>query len=129
VKEKLPENLSRRERQIMDIIYQTGEATAAEIQEKIANPPSYSSVRALLRILEEKGHLKHKKDGARYVYMPKITRDKARNSALKHIMKTFFNNSAEDVVATLMEISSSNLSDQDFERLENKIEEMRKEGK
>jgi len=87
---KRHKNLSRRERQIMDIIYELNEATVTQVLERITNPPSYSTVRALLRVLEEKGNLFHKKEGPRYIYMPTLSREKARQSALKHLMKIFF---------------------------------------
>ena len=120
-------NLSRRERQIMDIIYQNGNATAAEVQKLLPDPPSYSSVRALLRVLEEKGYLKHKEQGPRYIYSPTITMEKAKNSALKHVMQTFFDNSTENVVAALLNISDSKLTADELDRLTNLINKMRKE--
>src|SRR4029078_10085385 len=86
-------DLSRRERQILDILYERGEATAADVQIALPEPPSYSAVRALLRILEEKGHVRHKQDGPRYVYLPTLARDNAKRSALRHILKTFFDRS------------------------------------
>ena len=119
-------NLSRRERQIMDIVYQLGEATAAQVMEQLPDPPSYSSVRATLRILEEKGHLKHDELGPRYLFSPVVAREKARSSALKHLMQTFFDNSAESVVATLMDIRTARMTDEEYERLARLIEESRK---
>ena len=92
--EKKPPPLSRRERQIMDALYQAGQATAAEIRAAIPEPPSYSAVRTMLRILEEKGHVRHSLDGTRYVYIPTVTRDKAKRSALRHVVNTFFDGSA-----------------------------------
>src|SRR6187401_3697396 len=91
--------LSRRERQILDILYAKSSATAAEVREAMADPPSYSAVRALLRILEEKGHARHEVDGPRYVYLPRLDRDKARQSAMRHLVQTFFDGSAGDAVA------------------------------
>src|SRR5438128_478613 len=95
--------LSRRERQIMDVIYRRGRATAAEVLEELPDPPSYSAVRALLRLLEEKGHVKHEQDGPRYVFTPTVTRERARRSALKHVVRTFFDGSATDAVAALLD--------------------------
>ncbi|WP_406700912.1 BlaI/MecI/CopY family transcriptional regulator [Singulisphaera sp. Ch08] len=119
--------LSRRERQIMDVIYRQGRATAAEVQEALADPPSYSSVRALLRILEEKGHLRHEQDGPRYVFLPTVPRDKARRSALSQLVQTFFDGSTAQAVAALLGEPSSNLSDEDLDRLSLLIEQARKE--
>jgi len=121
--------LSRRERQIMDIIYELDEATVSQVLERIANPPSYSSIRALLRVLEEKGHLTHKKQGPRYIYAPTLSRDKARQNALKHLMKTFFDNSTEEVMAALLDISEDNLSEQDYKRITQLIKKVRQEGR
>ena len=121
--------LSRRERQIMDIIYKNGKATASEIRKSIVDPPSYSAVRALLKILEKKGHLKHREKGPRYIYYPTLPPDKAKSSALKHLMKTFFDDSMENVVAALLDISSSEMTDKDYERISRLIEKAKKEGK
>ena len=128
-KKKSIRNLSRRERQIMDIIYQRGEATAADVRKLIADPPSYSSVRALLRVLEEKSLVRHRQEGPRYVYSPMVARSRAKVSALKHLMRTFFDDSTGDVVAALMDISASKLSDEEFDNLSKLIEESRKEGR
>jgi predicted transcriptional regulator len=122
-------NLSRRERQIMDIIYELNEATAAQVLEKLPNPPSYSAVRALLRVLEEKGHLSHKQDGPRYVFVPTLPRDEARENALKHLVNTFFDGSTEKVVAALLDISDEKFSEDDYQRLSQLIENARKEGR
>ena len=127
-KNSMPE-LSRRERQIMNIIYQKGESTAAEIRDHLPDPPSYSTVRALLVVLEKKGHLKHVEQGLRYVYYPTLPREKVKHSELKNLMQTFFDNSTERVVAALLELSGSDLSDEEFERLTRLIEQARKEGK
>ena len=121
--------LSRRERQIMDIIYQMGSATAAEIMEKLPDPPSYSAVRALLKVLEVKGHLKHKQDGPRYVFSPKQSREKAKRSALQHMLQTFFDGSAEEAVATLLDVSKSEMTDDDLDRLKGLIETAKQEGR
>jgi BlaI family penicillinase repressor len=122
-------NLSRRERQIMDIIYRRAQATAMEMMENLPDPPSYSAVRAMLRLLEEKGYLKHQQDGLRYVYLPTLSREKARQSALKQMLQTFFEDSTEDAVATLLDISKSKLSKADLDRLSKLIDKARKEGR
>ncbi len=121
--------LSRRERQIMDIIYRERCATAAQVREHMPEPPSYSAVRTHLRLLEEKGHLEHRRDGSRYVFYPVINRDKARKSALRHLIRTFFDGSIEQAVSTLINISKNDLSDQDLRRLAAIIEEKKEEGK
>ena len=113
----------------MDVLYSRGRATVAEILEQIPDPPSYSAVRAMLRILEEKGHIRHEQDGARYVFLPTLTRDKAKRSALRHLLQTFFDGSAEQAVATLLDVSSSKLSDTDLDRLAELIENARAGGK
>jgi predicted transcriptional regulator len=117
--------LSRRETQIMDVVFQLGEATAAEILDHLPDPPSYSSVRALLTILEDKGHLTHHRNGTRYVYSPTLANEKARQSALDHMLKTFFSGSAPQVVAALL--SSNDLSPEDLEELARLIEQARNE--
>ena len=122
-------NLSRRERQIMDIIYQRGQATAAEVMENLPDPPGYSAVRAMLRLLEEKGYLRHEQDGPRYVFKPTISRDKVKQSAMKQMLETFFNDSTEQAVAALLDMSRSKLSADELDRLSNLIEQARKEGR
>lgn len=122
-------NLSRRERQIMDILYRMEQATAAEVQKNLPDPPSYSAARAMLRVLEEKGHLKHTQQGPRYVFAPTIPRDKATKSALKHLLNTFFDGSMEQAVAALLSMSQKNLSEEELERLSLLINQARKEGK
>ena len=121
--------LSRRERQILDILYSRGRATAAEIQAELPDPPSYSAIRALLRILEQKGHIRHESDGTRYVFAPKISRQKARTSALKHLLTTFFDGSAAEAAAALVDGSSAKLSPEDLDRLQELIDRARKETK
>ena len=127
----MPDNvtLSRRERQIMDILYRLGSATAAEVQENLAEAPSYSAVRALLRILEEKGHLKHAYDGPRYVYAPVVSRPVAQKSALKQMVKTFFDGSTSNAVAALLDMSRSDLSESELNRLAKMVEQAIREGK
>jgi predicted transcriptional regulator len=120
--------LSRRERQIMDVIYRRGRATAAEVLEDIPDPPSYSSVRALLRLLEEKGHVRHEQDGPRYVFLPMITRERAKKTALKHVVRTFFDGSATEAVAALLD-GDGQLSESDLDRLSAMIDQVRKEGR
>ena len=122
-------NLSRRERQIMDIVYELDEATVAQVLEHIPDPPSYSSIRALLKVLEEKGHLRHRQEGPRYIYSPTLARETARENALKHIMKTFFDNSTEEVVAALLDIADVELSEQEYKRLSDLIKKAQKEGR
>ncbi len=118
--------LSRRERQIMDVIYRRGRATAADVLAELPDPPSYSAVRAMLRVLEEKGHVRHEEQGARYVFLPVVPREKARRSALKQLVQTFFDGSTEQAVAALIDLSASKLSDQDLDRLAEFIEQARK---
>jgi len=122
-------HLSRRERQILDILYQRGSAGVAEIQAELPQTPSYSAVRALLRILEEKGHVKHEEQDGRYVYAPKISRNKASRSALMHVVETFFNGSPEQAMATLLDVSARGLSREELDRMAGLIDEARKEGR
>jgi BlaI family penicillinase repressor len=121
--------LSRRERQIMDVLYRLGRATAAEIHQGIPDPPSYSAVRAMLRVLEEKKHIRHEEKDLRYVFVPIVPRDKARRSAVLHMLDTFFDGSPEQAVATLLDLSAGDLSEQDFDRLAALIEKARQEGR
>jgi BlaI family penicillinase repressor len=121
--------LSRRERQILDLLYKAGKATAADVQAGLPDPPSYSAVRAMLRILEDKGHVRHDLDGLRYVYMPTVGRDRAKRSALKHVVNTFFDGSASQVMAALFEMSPSQLGDEDLARLRDLIDNAGKDGK
>jgi len=121
-------DLSRRERQILDILYKNGRATAAEVQAALPEPPSYSAVRALLRILEEKGHVRHEQDGPRYVYLPTVARDNAKRSALRHMIQTFFDGSAEQAISALLDESSAKLSSAELDRLARLIDGARKSG-
>src|SRR6478736_1090523 len=121
-------DLSRRERQILDILYERGHATAAEVQAALPEPPSYSAVRALLRILEEKGHVLHQQDGPRYIYLPTVARDNAKRSALKHILQTFFDGSAEQAISALLDDSSARFSPAELDRLARMIDTARKSG-
>jgi predicted transcriptional regulator len=122
-------DLSRRERQIMEIVYRTGRATAGEVLEGLPEPPSYSAVRALLKILESKGHLKHLLEDGRYVWTPTVPRDRARRSALQSLLQTFFEGSAEKAVAALLTQSKSKLSEDELERLARLIADAREEGR
>ena len=126
-RKKSPMDLGARERQIMTYIYRQGEATAAEVMEGISNPPSYSGVRAMLRILEDKGHLKHRREGARYIYRPTISQDEASLSAMNYMMQAFFNGSAERAVAALLDLKGEELSDTDLDRLSALIDEAKKQ--
>ncbi|MCH8960330.1 MAG: BlaI/MecI/CopY family transcriptional regulator [Bacteroidetes bacterium] len=121
--------LSRRERQIMDIIYRLGEATAAEVMENLPDPPSYSAVRALMRILEEKAHLRHRQEGPRYVYTPTVPLDAAKQSALKHVLSTFFEGSVSQAVAALLDLGRDDLTDAELERLARLIDLTHDEGR
>src|SRR5258708_37952968 len=129
MKKKSPDAvLSRRERQMMDILYQRGRATAAEIHEQLADPPSYSAVRAKLRVLEEKGHIRHETQAARYIYMPVVARDRAKESALRHLLSTFFDNSAEQAMTALLELKPGRFSREKLDNLSRIIEKAKKEG-
>ena len=121
--------LSRRERQIMDILFRDGQATASEVQAAMADPPSYSAVRAMLRILEDKGHARHEQDGPRYVYKPVITRERAKRSAMTHLLQTFFEGSHEQAVAALLDEASTSLSEADLDRLSKLIDSRRSKEK
>jgi predicted transcriptional regulator len=122
-------SLSRRERQIMDVLYARGRASAAEVLEAMPDPPSYSAVRALLRVLEEKGHVVHEQDGARYIYAPSVPREEVRESALRRLVQTFFGGSAEQAVAALIDISREELDDEQLGRMSRMIARARKEGR
>jgi len=126
---KQQDELSRREREMMNIIFARGRATATEVLEGMADPPSYSAVRATLRVLEQKGHLKHQHDGARYVYTPTVNRDRVRLSALDQLLTTFFDGSAANVVATLIERQKGKMTDEELDELSELIEQARKEGR
>jgi len=121
--------LSRRERQCLDILYQRGQATVAEVIEGIHDAPSYSAVRATLNVLVEKGHAVHRHDGPRYVYLPAIPADAAREAAVNHLVTTFFGGSREQAMVALLEMSDTKLSRDDLDRLARKIQTARKEGR
>jgi BlaI family penicillinase repressor len=121
-------NLSRRERQIMDILFTQGRATAAEVMAALPDPPSYSAVRAMLRILEDKGHVRHEQDGPRYVYAPTVARESAKKSAIRHVLSTFFEGSASQAISALLDEDGAKLSDAELDRLARMIERARKGG-
>jgi len=121
--------LSRRERQIMDILFQRGKASAADVQNAMADPPSYSAVRGLLRVLENKGHVRHLEEGLKYVYVPTVTRDKAKRSAIRHLLNTFFDDSPEQIVAALLDVSSTRLTNEELDRMAQMIQRAKEEGK
>ncbi len=121
--------MSRRERQIMDVLYRMGRASAQQVLENLPDPPGYSAIRALLRVLEEKGHIRHEQDGARYVFLPMIRREKAKRSAIRHLVQTFFDGSPEQAVAALLDVSSSKLSREELDRLAELIDKAREGGK
>jgi predicted transcriptional regulator len=123
------QHLSRRERQIMDVLHAKGQATAAEVLDALPEPPSYSAVRALLRILEAKGHARHRREGARYIYLPSASPEKARRSALRRVVSTFFQGSVSQAVAALLENADTELSDTELSNLQQLIKKARKEGR
>ncbi len=127
--EPSPEALSRREREMMDVIHRLGEATAAEVRRGLDAPPSDSSVRTILRILEEKGHLTHRKEGTRYVFRSTIPPRQARRSALSRVLKTFFAGAPDQAFATLLDLSGGDLSPEDLDRISTLVEEAREEGR
>src|ERR1700731_409783 len=123
-----PNSLTRRERQIMDVLYKLERATVSDVLDKLADKPSYSTVRAQLRVLEEKGHVRHEEHGLRYVYVPAVPRDVARRSALRHLVETFFEGSTEKVVAALLGGEVARISPEEFDRLARLIAKGRKGG-
>jgi BlaI family penicillinase repressor len=124
-----PPPLSRRERQIMDVLYRHGEATVAEVMERMPDPPGYSAVRATLRVLEQKGHATHREDGPRYVYLPAVPREDAREDALRHVVTTFFNGSLDQTVTALLRMSDTELDPARIDRLQALIRRAREEGR
>jgi predicted transcriptional regulator len=120
--------LTRRERQIMDVLYRRGRATAADVMAELPGEPNYSTVRTQLRVLEDKGHVRHEEEGGRYIYAPAVPRHAARKSALKHLVETFFDGSAEQVVAAVLGGEASRLSDEELDRVSALIDKARKEG-
>jgi len=124
----LPE-LSRRERQIMDIVYREGRVAVADVQRLLPEAPGYSAVRAMLRVLEEKGHLRHRQQGPRYVYEATLPRDRARRSALRRMLRTFFDDSPGDAVAALLDLSGDDLTEEELARLSALIADARRKGR
>ena len=124
-----PLDLGRRERQIMEVVYAAGQASVSEVLDALPDPPSYSAVRAILNTLEEKGHLRRKKAGKKFLYLPTVTREKARRSVLKKLLATFFNGSAAQAMASLIEMDRGSLSEEDLVRLSGMIEEAKKRGR
>jgi predicted transcriptional regulator len=121
--------LGRRERQIMDVLHRRGEATVAEVLQDLPNPPTYSGVRAMLRLMQEKGHVSYRQEGARYVYFPAAEREQAKSEALKHVVATFFGGSAEEAVAALIRISDREITEEDIQRLARKVREAEEQGR
>ena len=121
--------LSRRERQIMEILYQRGKASASEVREAMESAPGYSAVRAMLRVLEEKGQVKHQAEGLKYVYVPTMGREKAKRSAVKHVLDTFFGGSPEQIVAALLDVSSTQLTREELDRMSELIDRAKWEDK
>jgi len=121
--------LSRRERQIVDALYQLNEATVGEVMDLMPDPPSYSAVRATLRVLEEKGHVKHKQDGPRYLYLPTVPREKAQSNALQHMVGTFFGGSVEQAVMALLSLPETKIAEPDLNKLADKVREAAQEGR
>ena len=124
-----PAGLSRRERQIMDILYQRGKASVAEVREAMKDAPGYSAVRAMMGVLEEKGHARHQAEGLKYVYMPTVAREKAKRSAVKHLLDTFFAGEPDQIVAALLDVSAARLTREELDRMSEMIEVARREGK
>ncbi len=125
----MKQTLSRRERQIMDVLYRRDEATVAEVMEDLPDPPSYSAVRATLRILEGKGHVVHREDGPRYVYAPAVERERAQSAALDHLVETFFDGSTEEALVALLRKSDMDLDERRIERLAREIRKAGREGR
>jgi predicted transcriptional regulator len=121
--------LGRRERQIMDIVYKLGRASVTQVQSELPDPPSYSAVRAMLGFLEDKGYLRHEQNGLKYVYIPTTDRQKARASALEHLVKTFFGGSATEAAAALIELPNSELPEKERLRLLSAIQKAKQEGR
>ena len=127
---KLPNPpLSRREREVMDVLYRLGEATVAEVMEELADPPTYSAVRSALRILENKGHIAHREDGPRYVYVPAVKREKARRAALDQLVDTFFEGSSEQALVALLRRSDLDMSESQIEKLAKAVRKAGEEGR
>jgi BlaI family transcriptional regulator, penicillinase repressor len=128
-KDKSSEALSRRERQVMNVLFRRGEATVAEVLADLPDPPTYSAVRSILRILAQKGLITHRAEGPRYVYLPAVSTDRAADEALQHVVRTFFEGSAEQAVTALLRLSDAELSDADLARLREKVGKARNSGR
>lgn len=122
-------HLSRRERQVMDVLFALGEGTVNDVLERIPDPPSYSAVRATLRVLEEKGHVEHLQDGPRYLYRPVVPKESARRAALRHLVRTFFGGSAEAAAAALLGMTRQQLGEDDLRRFAEQVDAARDEGR
>ena len=129
VKRNAAQGLGRRERQILDIVFRLGEASVSDVLAEMHDPPAYDSVRTMIRLLEKKGFVRHRRDGNRYVYSPTQSHKTASQSALQHLMKTFFQSSVADTLAAAIDLESDNLSDEELTRLESLIAQARKEGR
>ena len=128
-KQDSPGGFSRREREILDILYQRGKASASEVQEAMQDAPSNSSVRTLLRVLEEKGHVRRRAEGLKYVYIPAVAKEKAKLTAVKHLLETYFDGSSEGIVAALLDVSSTKLTRAELDRMSDLITKAKSEGK
>lgn len=124
-----PGGFSRREREILDILYQRGKASASEVRDAMDDPPSNSAVRTLLRVLEEKGHVRRRAEGLKYVYVPTVAKEKAKRTAVKHLLETYFDGSSEQIVAALLDVSSRQLTREELDRMTEMIEKAKREGK
>jgi BlaI family penicillinase repressor len=120
---------SRREREILDILYQRGKASATEVRDAMEDAPSNSAVRTLLRVLEEKGHVRRRAEGLKYVYVPAVAKEKAKRTAVKHLLETYFDGSSEQIVAALLDVSSTGLTREELDRMTEMIEKAKREGK
>ncbi|HEX8273757.1 MAG TPA: BlaI/MecI/CopY family transcriptional regulator [Longimicrobiaceae bacterium] len=127
--ESAPLDLGRRERQIMEVIYRLGRATAAEVRDHLPDPPSYSAVRGMLRLLEEKGHLGHTQEGIRHVYFPTVARDDIRDTTMKHVLRTFFAGSMSAAMAALLDANEEPPSGEELDTLARMIEQAREQGR
>jgi predicted transcriptional regulator len=128
-RKKNPQDLGRRERQILEVVYRLGEASVGDVLEHLPDPPAYDSVRTMIRQLERKGLLRHRREGTRYIYRPTQSHESASRSALVHLMKTFFQNSAAETVAAIFDVSSDDLTEEEIHRLEQLIDQAKREGR
>jgi predicted transcriptional regulator len=128
-KDKLHDGLTRRERQVMNILFRRGQATVAEVMDDLTDPPTYSAVRSVLRILAEKGLIAHREDGPRYVYAPAVNPESARHEALLHVVRTFFDGSADQAVTALLQMSDAETTDADLARLRDRVKKTRNSGR